>query len=305
MASLAGNRYFISFVDDASRKSWIECFKSRDEVLSKIKQWRARVELDSAKRLVRLRCDNAKEYVKFERVIQAEGILVEYTSPYTPEQNGVAERYNRTIVQIVRAMLIGAKLPQKFWREAAKTANYLRNFLPSGHDTQSPEELWSGKTPSITHLRTFGCLVHVHIPKERRAKLDKVSYQGIFLGYHFTHQFRIFNPVSRRVEWPTAVKFLEYISGGQLLKQSKPGGTSVEVDASMNFGSDDDNERTSSLPIPINADAQEQVGEIQPASVQEHLNTNSSSSSLLPSSQPPTLANREKITGSLPRFKLV
>ena len=72
------------------------------------------MDLDFAKTLVHLRFDNTKEYAKFERVIQAEEIFVEYTSPYTPEQNSLTEHYNCTIVQIVRAMLIGAKLPQKF-----------------------------------------------------------------------------------------------------------------------------------------------------------------------------------------------
>lgn len=72
------------------------------------------IERESEKKLVSLRCDNAKEYIKFEKLIKAEGIRVGYTSAYTPEQNGVAERYNRTVVQIVRAMLIGAKLPQSF-----------------------------------------------------------------------------------------------------------------------------------------------------------------------------------------------
>lgn len=82
------------------------------------------------------------------------------------------------------------------------------------------------------------------------------------------------------------MKFLEYILEGQLLKQSKPGGTSVKVDKSMNFESDNDNEQTSFLPILINANAQEQVREIQSTSVQNHPNTNSSFLPLLPSLQP-------------------
>lgn len=232
------------------------------------------VELDSGSKLVHLRCDNAKEYIKFQKVIEAEGICVEYTSPYTPEQNGVAERYNRTIIQIVRAMLIGAKLPQSFWAEAAKTANYLRNLLPSGHDNQPPDELWSNKTSSVMHLKTFGCMVHVHIPKEKQAKLDKVSYQGIFLGYHSTCQFRVFNPQTRKVEWPTAVKFLEYIPGGQLLKRDSKENQPIEVDASINFS--DDNETDpgpQSQHFDVEFDVPERVGESgKPGSIQKHAN---------------------------------
>lgn len=124
-------------------------------------------------------------------------------TPYTPEQNEVAERYNRTIVQMVRSMLVWAKLPHSFWGEAAMTANYLRNILPTTKDDKSPEELWTGQKPGISHLRTFGCLVHVHIPKKNRSKLDKVSWQGIFVGYHPTNQYRIYNPDRRKVEWHT------------------------------------------------------------------------------------------------------
>lgn len=132
--SLGGNQYFISFIDDYSRKSWIECLRSRDQIFQVIKQWQAVVELDSGAKVVWFRCDNAKEYIKSEKLIKAEGIQMGYTSKYTPKQNGVAERYNQTIVQIVRAMLTWAGLLVTFWAEAAKTANYLRNRLPLGAD---------------------------------------------------------------------------------------------------------------------------------------------------------------------------
>lgn len=238
--SLGGNRYFISFIDDCSRKSWIECLRSRDQIFQVIKQWQAIVELESDAKVVRFRCDNAKEYIKSERLIKTEGIQMEYTSTYTPEQNGVAERYNRTVVQIVRAMFTWAGLPVTFWAEAAKTANYLRNRLPSGEDKMCPEELWSAKKPSVDHLKTFGCLVHVHIPKEKQAKLDKVSYQGIFVGYHSTTQFRVYNPQTRQVDWPTAVKFLEHVPGGRLLRQDESKDTTTTVDISTGLEEDED-----------------------------------------------------------------
>ena len=149
-------------------------------------------------------------------LIRPDGIRAEPTTPYTPEQNGVAERYNRTIVQMIRSMLVWAKLPHSFWGEAAMTANYLRNLLPTAKVDQSPEEKWAEQKPDICHLRTFGCLVHVHIPKENRSKLDEVSWQGIFVGYHSSNQYRIYNPKMSKVEWHTSIKFLENTPGHQM-----------------------------------------------------------------------------------------
>ena len=79
-----------------------------------------------------------------------------------------------------------------------------------------------GAKPDISHLRTFGCLVHVHIPKENRSKLDKVSWQGIFVGYHSSNQYRIYNPKTSKVEWHTSIKFLENTPGGIILGGAKP-----------------------------------------------------------------------------------
>ena len=110
---------------------------------------------------------------------------MEFTTPHTPEENGMAKRLNRTIIQMARAMLHWAELPKTFW-EAAKTANYLRNVLP---------------------LANNQCLVHAHVPSASRAKLDRVSFQGIFVGYHSHHQFRIYNPNSRRIEQKTFALF--------------------------------------------------------------------------------------------------
>ena len=167
------------------------------------------------------RCDNAKEYQKIEKNVHDAGTRMEFTTVYTPKENGVAERFNRTIIQMTRAMLMHAQLPQSFWGEAAVTANYLRNILPGGQDDQSPNELWNGYKPEISHIRIFGCVVHVHIPSETRAKLDRISFQGIFVGYHSNQQVRIYNPVTRKMQWHTAVKFIESQPGGILLGKKR------------------------------------------------------------------------------------
>ena len=101
----------------------------KDEVFDRLLQWKAQVEKSSGRKLKVLRTDNGGEYTsaKFEDYLKAEGVRHERTVPKTPEQNGVAERMNRTLVETTRSMLIDSKLPHKFWAEALATATYIRN----------------------------------------------------------------------------------------------------------------------------------------------------------------------------------
>ena len=188
------------------------------------------VELDSGEKVTLFQCDNAKKYQKFEQLVQSEDIWIEYTTLYTLEQNKVAEQFNRTIIQIVRSMLIWAELPHTFWKEAAVTANYLRNFLLTGvNGDKLPEEAWTGHKPDIWHLCTFGCLVYVYIPCETWVKLNQVSFQNIFVGYHSSRQYQIFNPERQQVEWHTSVRFLEHIPGGKLLDKHTKNQSSTNI----------------------------------------------------------------------------
>ena len=106
------------------------------------------------------------------------------TAPYTPQQNGVSERLNRTLVEMARTMLKHKKLEHSFWAEAITTANYIKNRCPTkALQDLTPHEVWTGRKPNIDHLRTFGSTAYAHIPKEKRSKLDSKALQGIFLGY--------------------------------------------------------------------------------------------------------------------------
>ena len=101
-----------------------------------------------------------------------------------PQQNGVAERMNKTLVESVRSMLIDARLPHKFWAEALSTAVYLRNRSPTkAVEDKTPYEAWSGDRPNVKHLRVFGCIAYAHVPKDERRKLDSKSRKCILLGY--------------------------------------------------------------------------------------------------------------------------
>lgn len=104
--------------------------------------------------------------------------------PYTPEQNGVAERYNRTIIEGARAMLIDAQLPKKYWLLAMRTMSYLRNRSPTrANNYKTPYEVFYSKKPDLSHVNPFGCEVMVHIPGEHRLKWDAKAWTGRFVGY--------------------------------------------------------------------------------------------------------------------------
>lgn len=121
------------------------------------------------KKVKTLRSDNGGEYTskKFEAYLKSEGIRHECTIPKTPEQNGVAERLNRTLDESSRSMLLDAKLSQKFWAEAVSTVVYLKNRCPTkAIEGMTPYEAWHGEKPKVDHLRVFGCDAYAHIPKD-------------------------------------------------------------------------------------------------------------------------------------------
>ena len=111
--SLGGAEYFLTFLDDKTHYTWVYALKTKDQVYSKFKEWKAEVETRTGKRVKTLRTDNGGEYTskEFHAHLKACGIRHELTIPKTPEQNGVAERLNRTLVEMTRAMLLDSKLP--------------------------------------------------------------------------------------------------------------------------------------------------------------------------------------------------
>ena len=171
------------------------------------------VEKSTGRRVKCLRTDNGGEYtsLEFQSYLKKEGIVHELTVPRTPQQNGVAERLNRTLMEAVRSMLVGAKLPQKFWAEALATAVYLRNRSPTKSISDStPYESWSGRKATANHLKVFGCVAYAHISKEERRKLDPKAKKCILLGYGTTVKgYRLYCPQEGRVFYSRDVIFDE------------------------------------------------------------------------------------------------
>ena len=181
-------RYLATFVDDYSRLAYVVPMKHKSEVASKVRTVISLWETQSGKHLKAVRTDRGKEYVNSELqgYFKDKGAIHQTTAPYTPEQNGVAERFNRTLMERVRALLTDAKLGDEHWAEAANTATYVKNRSPSSHSTKTPWELFNGRKPDVSGMRVFGSKAYVHVPKQLRRKLDPLSKQASSLAMSLT-----------------------------------------------------------------------------------------------------------------------
>ena len=153
--------------------------RRKDEVFEKFREWKTMIEKSTGSRLKAIRTDNGGEFTSRE-FLTTEGVRHELTIPNNPEQNGVAERMNRTLVETARSMLVNSNLPCSFWAEALSTATYLRNRSPTKAVTgMTPYEAWTGRKSQVGGLRVFGCQAFVHILKEERKILDSKSKKCI------------------------------------------------------------------------------------------------------------------------------
>ena len=162
--SLSRAEYFVVFIDDKTHYVWVYVIKHKDEVFQKFMEWKSLVENSSGHKVKKLRTDNGGEYTstEFESYLKDEGIEHQYSIPKTPEQNGVSERMNRTLVETVRSMLADSRLPQRFWAEALSTAAYMINRSPTkALDDKTPFEAWYGTVfsdvqPTLTFRKIRG-----------------------------------------------------------------------------------------------------------------------------------------------------
>ena len=201
--SIGGARYFVTFIDDYSRCCKVYFVRQKSEVFSKFKEFEKTFSNECGQRVTRLRTDNGGEYTskEFQEYLKAQGIHHEMTVPHSPQQNGVAERKNRTLVEAARSMLSHAKLPKMYWAEAVATAAYIQNRLPTSVLKQeTPYERWCGKKPDMRHMRVFGCVAYAHIPDEHRRKLDKKTEKLRFVGYaNNAKGYRLYDEEKRRI----------------------------------------------------------------------------------------------------------
>ena len=178
--SLNGSRYAITFIDEYSKHSVVKFMSKKSQTFEKFKEYVAEFGKP------RLRTDNGAEYTanKFKDYCRDSRIKQEFTVPETPQQNGVAARFNRTLVEMGRSLLIQAKLPKLYWVRALSTAAHIRNLTVTACSSQgkSPFEVFTGKQPRRNH-RVFGCTAYVMKRKDNLKKLDPRSVEAKFIGY--------------------------------------------------------------------------------------------------------------------------
>ena len=219
--------YFLTFIDDKTRFTWVYLLRTNDQVFEKFREWKSMVEKSSGNKLKVIRPDNGWEFTsnEFEAFLTKEGAPNELTIPKIPEQNGVAERMNRTLVETTRSMLVNSNLPHSFWAEAL---SYLRNRSPTKAVAgMTPYEGWTGEKPRVDGLRVFGCQAFVHIPKDERKKLDSKSKKCVFVGYETTTKgYRLYDPMRDKIIHSRDVIFNEQKYGfgekSESLKEPEP-----------------------------------------------------------------------------------
>jgi hypothetical protein len=216
VASLSGYLYYVIFIDDHSQKTWIYFLKTKDGFLAIFQEYRARVKNLTRKKIKVLRSDNGGEYISqdFNDFCIEVGIKREYIVPYNPQQNGVVRTKNKSIFEAVKAMIHDQHLPMFLWAEASMTVVYVQNKSP--HKTlrnMTPEEAFTGVKPDFGHFRIFGCPVYIHMPKEKRTKLEPSSRKGTFVGYSESSKaYRIYIPGQRQIEVSRDVTFEEEVA---------------------------------------------------------------------------------------------
>ena len=160
---------------------------------------------------------------EFESYLKKEGIEHQYTIPKTPEENGVSERMNRTLLETIRSMLADSRLPHRFWAEALSTAAYLINRSPTKTlDGKTPFQAWYGKKPNVNHLRVFGCSAYIHVSKDERKKLDPKAKKCTLLGYGTSRKgYRLYDWKTSSVIHSRNVVFNELSRGYEGAKEKR------------------------------------------------------------------------------------
>lgn len=212
-ATPAGRRFFLLLVDDYSRFMWLVLLTSKDEAASALTRFQAEAQTESRRQL-RTRSGGEFTSKALAAHFATTGVKRHLTTPYSPQQNGVVERRNQTMVGMARSMMKAKKLSSFFWGEAVTTVMYVlnRSFTCSVED-RTPYEAWHGRKPSVEHLRVFGCVAHVKTARPHLRKLVDRSTPMIFIGYEQgTKAYRVYDPTTRRVHISRDVAFDEAAS---------------------------------------------------------------------------------------------
>ncbi|GFW86675.1 retrovirus-related Pol polyprotein from transposon TNT 1-94 [Trichonephila clavipes] len=183
--SQGGNKYFLSIIDDYSRKVTVFPIRNKCDVFHTLIRFQKRAERFLSKKVIAVRTDGGLEFCNkdMDNFLTELGIKHEITNSYTPEMNGVAERFNLTALDGIKTLLKSSEVPHKFWGEALLCFTYAWNRICHKDSNKTPFEKYSGRKPSVLHLKPFGCLAYAGVPKQIRKKFDMRAKMGIMMGY--------------------------------------------------------------------------------------------------------------------------
>ena len=212
--SFGGNIYALVIVDDFSRFTWTLFLVHKNEAFKAFKRYAKQVQNEKSSKITSIRSDHGGEFQNslFEEFCEENGIFHNFSAPRTPQQNGVVERKNRSLVELARTMLSDSSLPKYFWADAVSTACYVSNrVIIRPILKKTPYEIYKGRKPNISHFHIFGCKCFVlNNDKDNLGKFDEKSDEGIFLGYSLSSKaFRIYNKRTLTIEESMHVSFDE------------------------------------------------------------------------------------------------
>ena len=180
-----GKRYFITFIDDCSRKTWVYFLQDKSEAFNAFKNFKTHVD-NEVERTIKILCtDRGVEFCskEFQDFCDEYGIQRHLTTSYTPQQNGISKRKNQTILNMVRCMLTNMSVLKNFWPKVLKWSIRVLNRSPTFVvQNMTPEEAWNGWKSSVDHFKVFGCIAYAHVLDEKRKKLDDKGVKYVFLG---------------------------------------------------------------------------------------------------------------------------
>lgn len=206
-----GNIYTASFIDNHFDHAWVFYLKQKSDFEKVFDQFVAYMHTQYGMVIKEFQSDNSGEYMSnlLQAKMKALGIIHRTTTPYTPQQNGKAERYNRTLFEATRLLILGAGLLEGFWEEAARTVVHVRNRSPcQGLGWQTPWEALTGDILDVSYFRAYSCLAYATIPENKRTKLDAKAEACVFVGYQMnTKGYRLWSMCSWTIIVSTDVRF--------------------------------------------------------------------------------------------------
>ncbi|GJU33885.1 retrovirus-related pol polyprotein from transposon TNT 1-94 [Tanacetum coccineum] len=213
VASINGKKYILVIVDDYSRYTWVYFLHSKDETPEIIKKFIAQAQLNYKAKVCKIRTDNGTEFKNATLKAHYEklGIMQQFSTARTPQQNGVVERRNRTLVEAARTMLIFSRLPEFLWAEAVATACFTQNrsIIHTRHN-KTPYELLRGRKPNVEYFHVFGSLCYPTNDRDDLGKIKPKADIGVLIGYSETSRgFRIYNRRTKKIMETINVKFDE------------------------------------------------------------------------------------------------